>query len=79
MYWQHRIKHLACGLHFIVCSDYEGWPKEGTTREQKVGEPTGVITCPECGGTTNFLHWKEQVQGFIFQAVPGGAQDMVLA
>lgn len=79
MFWMHKIKHLKCGLHFVVCSDYENWPHAGTTREQQVGEATGIIHCPECGGTGAFLHWKEQVPGFIFEAVPGSATEMVLA
>jgi ssDNA-binding Zn-finger/Zn-ribbon topoisomerase 1 len=73
-YYQHKIKCLKCGLHFVVCSDYEDWPNEGTTRDQNLGEATGVIHCPECG-TQNFgIHWKEQVEGFIFQTVPGAAE-----
>lgn len=78
-YWSHRLKHLACGLHFVVLSDFENWPKEGTTADQQMKPISGFIHCPECGGTGAFLHWKQQVQGFIFEAVPGGAQDMVLA
>ena len=73
-YWQHRIKCLQCGLHFIVCSDYEGWPNEGTTREQKLKEATRLVYCPECGGTGRKLIAKAKVPGFIFQAVPGDAQ-----
>jgi DNA-directed RNA polymerase subunit RPC12/RpoP len=67
-YWQHRIKCLRCGLHFIVCSDYEGWPFEGTT-----GEATGLIHCPECGSAGPKLVAKVKVSGFIAQAVPGDA------
>lgn len=71
VYYQHRIKHIPCSLHFIVCSDYEKWPTEGSTREQAVGEGTGDIHCPECGGTEQFLVNTVPVEGFIFQAVPG--------
>ncbi len=79
-YWQHPIKCLECGLHFLVCSDYEEWPDKGTTREQKVGEATGLVYCPECGhhGTglpTKMLRYKPlKTEGFIFQAVPGDQQ-----
>ena len=71
VYYQHKLKCLGCGLHFIVCSDYEEWPIFGTTRDLKLGEATGVIYCPECGSTKNFLHWRQETGGFIFQAVPG--------
>ena len=67
-YWQHRIKCLKCGLHFIVCSDHEGWPFEGTT-----GEATGLIHCPECSSVGPKLVAKVKVGGFIAQAVPGDA------
>ena len=67
-YWQHRIKCLKCGLHFIVCSVYEGWPFEGTT-----GEATGLIDCPECSSVGPKLVAKVKVSGFIAQAVPGDA------
>jgi len=68
-YWQHRIKCLKCGVHFIVCSDHEGWPFEGTT-----GEATGRIHCPECGSAGPKLVGKVKVSGFIAQAVPGDAE-----
>lgn len=68
MYWNHKFKHLGCGAHFIMCSDYENWPSEGKTT------PDGpVVHCPECGGTTGFLHWRQSVEGFIFESVPGEA------
>lgn len=76
-YYQHPIKCLNCGLHFIVCSDYEHWPNHGTTREQKVNEATGLIYCPECGNfgtgiSTKVLQYPpRETEGFIFQAVPG--------
>ena len=75
MYWQHRIKCLGCGLHFVVCSDFEEWPNQGTTRDLKLGEATGLIYCPECGVPSNKLVYEPaEVEGFIFQAVPGDAQ-----
>lgn len=40
----------------------------------RVGEATGLVFCPECGKTDKFLHWLEQVDGFIFHHVPGEAQ-----
>lgn len=73
-YWQHKVKCLKCGLHFVVCSDYENWPNEGTTRDVTLGEATGLIHCPECGAFDAHIHWKEQVEGFIFQTVPGQAE-----
>ena len=75
-YWQHKFKCTNCSLHFIVCSDYEYWPDEGTAREQKAREATGLIFCPECGSTGTKVQWKAEVEGFIFQAVPGDAKNM---
>jgi transcription elongation factor Elf1 len=74
MHYQHKFKCLNCGLHFVVCSDFEDWPNRGTTREMRVGESTGVTYCPECGGSTRFIHWREQVDELIFQTVPGKAE-----
>jgi Zn finger protein HypA/HybF involved in hydrogenase expression len=73
-YYQHKFKCGACGLHFIVCSDAEDWPDHNTTREQTVGEATGLVYCPECGDIHIHIHWLEPVEGFIFQAVPGDAE-----
>ena len=50
--WMHKFKCLTCGLHFIVCSDYRDWPNTGTTREQHLGEATGLVHCPECGAAS---------------------------
>lgn len=76
MFYQHRIKCMDCGLHFIACSDYENWPNEGTTREQKVGEATGHVYCPECGSTgRKMMYAPVKMDGFIFQFVPGTDQD----
>jgi predicted RNA-binding Zn-ribbon protein involved in translation (DUF1610 family) len=77
-YWKFPIKCLNCGLHFAVFSDYEDWPDKGTTREQMVGEATGVVYCPECGGTTRFITYREEQEGFIFQQVPGAAEMLGL-
>jgi len=78
-YFQHPIKCLACGLHFIVCSDFEDWPDKGTTRDQQLGEATGLIYCPECGSDLAKLHYHPRsVEGFIFQAVPGESLQVKL-
>lgn len=74
-YYEHPIKCLNCGLHFLILSDYEDWPDKGTTREQKLGEATGTINCPECNTTGNKLVFSpRQEEGFIFQKV-GGQQE----
>lgn len=73
-YFQHRVKCLACGLHFVVCSDYQGWPNEGTTEKAKTGYDSGVVYCPECGTPgKKLIYGPVAVEGFIFQAVPGDA------
>ena len=54
---------MKCGLHFIVCTDYP---------EQHANT---TMYCPECGQHLGkFLVWKAEVEGFIFQAVPGDAE-----
>lgn len=63
-YFRHKVKHMECGLHFIVCSNHEAWPHS----------TSGVVHCPECGGTSGFIMWKEEMDGFIFEDVPGGAE-----
>lgn len=73
-FFMHKLKCLSCSLHFVVCSDYEDWPKTGTTREMRVGEATNLIFCPECGKNGPFLHYMEEVPGFIFDSVPGRAE-----
>ena len=84
-YYLHPIKCMKCSLHFIVCSDYENWPLEGTTsRIQRDATPNEQdeeppqIHCPECGNTgpagfnLKMLHYPAvETTGFIFQAVPG--------
>lgn len=78
-YFQHPIKCLACGLHFIVCSDFEDWPKEGTTAQEHGSEITDRIYCPECGSDLAKLHYQPRsVEGFIFQAVPGESLQVKL-
>lgn len=73
-YHQHKFKCMSCGLHFIICSDFAEWPDKGTTRALDLGEATGLVYCPECGDVRMKIHWQEEVQGFIFQAVPGQAE-----
>ena len=64
-YTQVRAKCMKCGLHFILCSDYP---------EQHAGT---TLYCPECGQHEDcFMVWKAEVEGFIFQAVPGDATEM---
>lgn len=73
-YWQQKLKCLKCGLHFVACSDYEYWPNVGTTRDLNLKEATGVIYCPECGSNNPMLHWREEVEGFIGDTVPGKSE-----
>ncbi len=80
-FMQHRFKCLACSLHFTVHSWYEGWPMEGTTRQQAdngalKGEPLGCIFCPECGSPSPKLAYSPAtVEGFIWdKGVPAGAE-----
>ena len=76
-YFQHPVKCLACGLHFVVCSDYEDWPDKGTTRDLNLGEATGVIYCPECGNTEQKILWgPRNPDGFIFEEVPGSSREV---
>lgn len=65
-YFLHKLKCLVCSLHFVVCSDHEEWPPVRELTEQ-------VIHCPECGQTKQFMRWRKEVPGFIFEAVPGDA------
>ena len=59
-YTQYRIKCGPCGLHFIICTDY---PESHATT---------TMYCPECGQHDGkFMVWQCEVEGFIFQAVPG--------
>jgi ssDNA-binding Zn-finger/Zn-ribbon topoisomerase 1 len=67
-YTQLRVKCMKCGLHFIICTWFP---------EQHA--PT-TMYCPECGqhpgkrGNGTFSVWQAEVEGFIFQAVPGEAE-----
>jgi ssDNA-binding Zn-finger/Zn-ribbon topoisomerase 1 len=76
MYTQFRVKCMDCGLHFIVCTDYpDWWAKKVVVRERQT-----PMYCPECGQHKGkFITWKAEVEGFIFQAVPGDDVDFVLA
>ena len=57
-----KVKCLACGLHFIVCTEY---PDQHTIH---------TLHCPECGQHDgHYLVWQEPGRGFIFQHVPGKA------
>jgi hypothetical protein len=69
-YFRHTFKCMPCGLHFSVMSDYENWPKEGTTELQKTGKTSGGVYCPECGnpGKDMFrLSLRDMGGRFIFQ------------
>lgn len=71
-YWQHKFKCGACGMHFIVCSDYAEWPTEGQTVRNKAAP-----FCPECGRSLKdaglSIGWGQEIEGHIFEAVPGKA------
>ncbi|MFZ5952865.1 MAG: hypothetical protein ACOYXC_19330 [Candidatus Rifleibacteriota bacterium] len=59
-YTRVKAKCLACDLHFIVCT----WYPEKHTRQS--------LFCPQCGQHEGaFELWKQRVEGFIFQEVPG--------
>ena len=61
-YTQYRVKCGECGLHFIICTDY---PEQHAVT---------TMYCPECGQHNGrFVVWQDEVEGFIFQAVPGDA------
>jgi predicted RNA-binding Zn-ribbon protein involved in translation (DUF1610 family) len=61
-YWQVKVKCLSCGLHFILCT----WQPERHT--------LASLWCPECGEhKRRFVIWLEELDGFIYQAVPGDA------
>jgi hypothetical protein len=79
-YYQHKIKCMCCGLHFIVCSDYLNWPKEGTTAQEKGETPDwdekAQAYCPECGKQGPMIAWKQPMDTFIFEAVPGESREI---
>ncbi len=57
-----KAKCLACGLHFMLCTDT---PHQHTL---------DTLHCPECGQHDgHYLVWHEPGRGFIFQNVPGKA------
>lgn len=68
--YEHRIKCMACGLHYSVYSYDRDWA------EQRDGG-----SCPECGVRGRKIAWgpvtmtDENGGSFIFQRVPGGPVD----
>lgn len=64
MHFQHKFKHMGCGLHFIVTSFLSDWPD---------WKDRPKMWCPECGGTEGFIHWMEPSDKEIFEVVPGSA------
>lgn len=79
-YTQHKLKCGQCGLHFIVCSDYPNWPSPIVTEQDEASADAAKLPpfCPECGQSLRVsggsLAWVEEVEGFIFEAVPGKAR-----
>jgi hypothetical protein len=73
--YEHRLKCMACGLHYSVYSYDVDWA------EQREGG-----SCPECGVRGRKISWgpvemsDENGGRFIFQRVPGGGvgDDAVL-
>jgi hypothetical protein len=86
LHFQHKIKCISCGLHFIVFSYSENWPKEGTTvqvnypesPEAKVQAERGHAFCPECGRQSLQMVWKSAESTFVFDHVPGSTQGCSL-
>ena len=67
-YTQLRSKCMDCGLHFVICTDYPDWWKKKVTGRQR----QTPMYCPECGQHKGrFVIWEAEVEGFIFEAVPG--------
>jgi hypothetical protein len=58
-YTKLKAKCMACGLHFVVCTEQ---PEQ---RKQQ------GLCCPECGQKSKMVVWVEPTEGFIFQEVPG--------
>ena len=58
-----KAKCLACGLHFVLCTD------------RPTAHTRASLHCPECGQASGaFLVWLEEASGFIWQQVPGNAE-----
>src|SRR5262245_2913911 len=68
--YEHRIKCMACGLHYSVFSYDEDWAS------QRDGG-----SCPECGTRGRKMAWgpvtmtADNGGQFIFMRVPGGTAD----
>ena len=63
MFTQIRVKCMECGLHFTVHTWYP---------ERHVGT---TLHCPECcQHEQRFLTWVVEVEGEIFDHVPGDAE-----
>jgi hypothetical protein len=67
MTYQHKVKHVGCGLHFIALSWREDWAPNA---------------CPECGEKLTasgggYIHWRQASDEEIFQLVPGETREMV--
>lgn len=61
-YTAKKVKCINCSLHFEIYT----WYPERHNKDN--------ISCPECGKKHgNFVIWRQQKFGFIFQEVPGNA------
>lgn len=59
-YWRVKAKCMQCSLHFLLCT----WSPEQHS--------ASTLHCPECGQHAgNFMVWREQAPGYIFETVPG--------
>ena len=64
MFYEHKIKCLACQLHFIVASYKRDWPIQDAA----------VIYCPECGNIGEKLVFAPVPnEGEIYELIPGTA------
>lgn len=66
MTYIHKVKCMACQLHFAVYSWREDWGSGNN-------EDRAEVACPECGqtGWESKMHAVEQTDDPIFQLVPG--------
>lgn len=65
--FEHPIKCMTCGLHFVVVSWHEEWGAER------------VCFCPECGAVNGKLVWRpRKVDKQIFEIVPGDREILSL-